>query len=81
MKITKVDTLPPKRSHKKNLQGALDEFMSSNAKIVKIEYAEGEYATPISCYGSLHKAIKHSGYGIRVKMINGEIYLIKKNIV
>lgn len=81
MKITKVDALPRKRSCRKDLQGALEEFMNSNAKIVKVEYAEGEYANPISCYGSLHKAIRHSGYAIQVRMINKEIYLIKKNSV
>lgn len=81
MKITKVDALPTKRSYKKNLQGALDEFMNSNAKIVKVEYAEDEYIHPRSCYASLHTAVKRSGYGIQVRMVNKEIYLIKKNSV
>ncbi|MBO5887508.1 MAG: hypothetical protein J6Q60_05755 [Bacteroidaceae bacterium] len=78
MKGIIVSDIPVKRKH--NLKRFLDEFMLTNAKHFKVEYAEGEYKTKYHGYKSLWLAAKNGKYPIQVSWLKGEVYLIRTDM-
>ena len=78
MRGTIVCDIPVKRKH--NLRRFLDEFMRTNAKHYKVEYAEGEYKTPYHGYKVLHLAAKNGKYPIDVSWHKGEVYLTRTDM-
>lgn len=83
MKFIEVAELPESNPNKKNRRGVtrdkLDEFMSMNIKMAKV-VSDGAYVNNISCYNTMSKAAKNGCYPISVKMRNGEVYLIRRDI-
>lgn len=79
MKFTEVKELPRAR-RKTNIRVRLDEFMSMGIKFAKLEYDAGEYKLPKYACGAFNISAKTGGYPIDVKMINGEVYLIRKDM-
>lgn len=78
MKMVSVSELPAKRNAKKKLQLFIEDFVSSDNEIVKIEFAPHEYSSEQACAASFYKAINRSGYcGIKVHVRNGGVYLRK----
>lgn len=78
MKFIEVKELP-KRKVRTDLRQKLDEFMAMNIKIAKVEM-ENRYSSIRVAQGTIHTSAKHGGYPITVRTIDGEIYLIRKDI-
>lgn len=57
-------------------QGVLEEFLSMHTKAVKLDVGD-EWKDPKSAYGSLSKAAKRFGYPVQVRLVRGEVYLIR----
>lgn len=83
MKFVEVTKLPETRPNKKNRRGVtrdkLDEFMSMNVKVAKVVY-DNAYVNSISCYNTLLQTAKRCVIPVTVKMRNGEVYLIRRDI-
>lgn len=76
MKLTKVNELP-KKALKKDVVSILEQFLNGKDDLAKIDFNDKEYVSASSCAGSFHKAIKRNRYGVAVRTINKEVYLIK----
>lgn len=61
------------------LQTVLDEFMRRDDLCVRCVLAPGEYANTDSAQASYYNAVKRLHYPIAVRIINGDMYLIKIN--
>lgn len=83
MKFVEVAELPKTNPNKKNRRGVtrdrLDHFMTLNVKMAKV-IPNGEYTNNISCYNTLLQSSRAGSYPISVKMRNGEVYLIRRDI-
>ena len=83
MELVKVNdkeleaVLKSTRSKPRKLQMIIEKFMSSNEKITKVVYEEGEYKSVWTAASSMSKAIQASKYRIKPKVLNGELYLVK----
>lgn len=82
MTIEKVDHIPKvdrkgKRVEHHNMQAILDEFMNSDARIIKITFNRNEYKTPRSAYESFWGAVKKSNYLIKLVQRKEALYLKK----
>ena len=78
MKIVEVDKLPMRRATRHNLQDIIKGFVNSDARFVKIELAEGDYKSVKVCYNCMKVACGQSGYSVKTKMRNNEVYLVKE---
>lgn len=77
-----VKALPekkPKENHQEGMRVTdyLEGFSRSKVKYVTVKYDQGDYLTTKSCYDTIMKAIKRGGYNMRVRTINGSIYIEK----
>lgn len=54
--------------------------MTMNMKIARVSWDEMEYTGPISCYNAFRLATKRHVYPIDVRMRNGEIYLVRRDM-
>ena len=79
MKFTVVKEVP-NRTVKKHLYSILDEVLTMNAKFVKVEFDKNEYKHVGSAQSNLCDAAKRYGFPMRVSVINGELYIIRKDI-
>lgn len=59
------------------LQKTLDEFLAMDCLIVKVELNDGEYASIRSAQSSYHGAVRRLGLPIKVRVLAGDLYLIK----
>ena len=73
MKLIPVDVIP--RAPKKKLQKFIDDFVKSEVPRVEIIYAPGEYRNSRSCYSSFYKAVKLSGYKLRVVGVGDRTFM------
>lgn len=55
----------------------LQEFMDMNVKTVRLDFSEDEYLSPTSCHNSFRSSAHYNKFPIDVKMINGEVYLVR----
>lgn len=78
MRIVEVDRLPKKKASRHNLQDMIKTFVDSDAKFVKIELAEEDYKSVKVCYSCMKVACGRSGYSVKVKMRDSEVYLVKE---
>lgn len=78
MRFVEVDVLPKRKATRHNLQDMIRSFVESDAKFVKIELAEGDYKSMSVCYGCLGVACRRSGYAVKAKMRDNEVYLVKE---
>lgn len=84
MRLVPVKTLPKKkekRSHRKDLEKLLADFMASKDTIVRCEFDSDEYAQPIFCRASLDYAVQRYKYPIAVCYRSEQVYLVKKDIL
>lgn len=79
MKFVQVEALPGKKE-KSVLRNTWEEFMRMNVKTVKVELEAGEYASPTVARGVFAVSIKRFGYPIDVRLRDGEIYLIRRDM-
>lgn len=76
MKLILVDAIPKMSGYHK-LQELIEEFVNSNAKIVKVDFDEEDYKSPAVCRSCLAAAIKRSKRSIKVWRRGNEIFLSK----
>ena len=69
-----------KAEHKLPVRDYIEEFMTMNVKAVRVDYEECEYAYPTSCASSFRGSIINNRLPIDVRIINGGVYLIRKDI-
>ena len=79
MKFVEVKELP-RRTVKKHVIGYITEFMNMNVKIVKVEFNDREYKTVGSAQSSFYKCITNLGFPVKAKIIDHELYLIRKDM-
>lgn len=82
MTIEKVDHIPKvdhkgKQVERHNLQAILDEFMNSDAHIIKITFNSNEYKTHRCAYESFWLAVKKSNLPIKLVRRKETLYLKK----
>jgi hypothetical protein len=84
MRFVEVTEIPAKVERGGRKKGEmiyrLRKFMDSDVKIVKIEFTLEDYIGPASCYQSYRQAIKRHVLPIDVKIRNGDVYLIRRDI-
>lgn len=74
MRFTKVDAVPKRTYHK--LRDDLERFIQSGAKIVRIDFHEGEYKSATVATSVIRNAIKRHGFnGITVFQRGDNVYL------
>ena len=81
MKFIVVKNVPgvqPSRRHR--LKDRFTDFMSLNAKIVKVNLAEGEYSSVTVAYTTLMRAAKKWGFPIKVMKRKDDIYFVRQDI-
>lgn len=76
MKFEEVEFIPKRRS-KHHLQDFIEEFVNSDAKIVKVIFGEHDYKSSRVCRSCLGVAAKKSGYHIKVSLRGEEVFLSK----
>ena len=57
VKLVKIDEAPIERKYTQ-LSKIIDEFMTSDAKVARIEYEKEHYCTVRSCVGAFNVALK-----------------------
>ena len=78
MTLTPVKSLPKKTCFgKNNVRKILEDFVSSDMVIARVDYHAGEYKNSYTLYSTIHKAIKLKELPIRICMRNQQVYLIK----
>lgn len=76
MKLIPVDAIPKVNGYHK-LQELIEEFVDSDAKIVKVDFGEEDYKSPAVCRSCMAAAIKRSKRSIKVWRRGNEIFLSK----
>lgn len=76
MKLIPVDAIPKVNGYHK-LQELIEEFVDSDAKIVKVDFGEEDYKSPAVCRSCMAAAIKRSKRSIKVWRRRNEIFLSK----
>nr|DAP19094.1 MAG TPA: hypothetical protein [Caudoviricetes sp.] len=76
MKLIPVDQIPKMNGYHK-LQELIEEFVSGNAKIVKVDFSTEDYKSPTVCRSCLAAAIKRSKRSIKVWRRGSEVFLSK----
>ena len=79
MKFVEVKELPG-RTIKKDLVAYVEEFMSMNVKIAKVDFNDREYRSARSAYSSFHKTSHRLGYPISIRMISNELFLVRNDM-
>lgn len=59
------------------LQTILDGFMRSDALAIRCNILPGEYSNMVSAQATYHKAVKRYKCPVAVRVLNGDLYLIK----
>ena len=81
MKFVEVEDIPyPAYASRGILEERLEQFMSMKTKYVKVVYSLDEYTSPTSCRCALARACRQYGFPVDARMINGEVYLIRRDI-
>lgn len=83
MQFVEVTEIPKKSKskHKKGWMKAwMDKFMNRGIKMAKVVYDENDYNGPLSCYNAYRAAVIRHVYPVDVKLRDGEVYLIRRDI-
>lgn len=76
IKRINIEDIPKKTGRYDNLQAQIKEFYTSDWEACEVD-AKG-YKTVKSCYQAWCKAVKRSGYGLRVMYRNDRVFLVRK---
>ena len=79
MKFVKVDEVPGKPV-KKRLRVYLDEFMTSNIKIARIDFNERDYKSSSVARACFARSVANYGYPINVIQRGNEVYLSRRDM-
>lgn len=79
MTLVAVESIPKRVTvpHKHDTDAILDVFADSSAKIVKVTFGPTEFVNAHSMYSSLSKNITAQKRRMKIRMVNGEVYLEK----
>lgn len=89
MKITAVDKLPEETLRtvanqnstlRHRMREMLDEFLASGAKYAKVDYTPADFKNVQSAYNALYQAYRIPNLPLRVRRINGELYLTRVEV-
>jgi hypothetical protein len=81
VKIVKVDVLPNyQRAAYKHVAEELEKFLEMECKYARVELDTGDYNNQYSALNTFHSAIRTNGFPVKAAAINGEIYLIRKDM-
>ena len=81
MNFVEVKEIPyTTRARKGFMEERLEQFMHMHVKYVKVTYSAIEYSCPTSCRMSFANAAKRYNFPVDTKMINGEVYLIRRDM-
>lgn len=80
MTLTPVTSLPINKRYgpRNDLQTIVEQFADSNFEIARVDYEVTEYVNANILYACLWNALKHSNRPIKVRMVNNEVYLLKR---
>lgn len=84
LRITPVEELPknirtPSQSH--DLVKIFDEFMGMSCKFAKVHIDRDDYACIHKCADSFRSAVLNYKYPINITIRQGDLYLVKKDII
>lgn len=80
MTFTEVKELPNKRKAQKKLRHVFEDFMSLHIKIARVDLNEQDYKSPRVAQGCLSKAARYLAFPVDVKLRNGEVYFIRRDM-
>ena len=81
MKFVEVKEIPTtRRNFQCKFEERLGRFMDRNIKYAKVVYDMDEYTSSTGCALAFKRACLWYGFPIDVKQINGEVYLIRRDI-
>ena len=81
MTLTPVEKLPKtNRTSYKKCADIIKEFMKMNVTYAKFEFTENEYTSAFAAITSLRYYVRNHTVPVIVKIINGELYLIRKDL-
>lgn len=79
MKFVEVKEVP-ERTHKKDLRKILEDFMTTNIKVAKVDFNDGDYKEARYCANSIAVAVRRAALPITVTRRGEEVYLIRRDI-
>ena len=77
LKMEKVEKVPEVSNSKKKLQQFIDDFVNSNAEVVRVHFEETDYKSANVCCSCLRTAIARSGHKIKVFKRGDDVYMAK----
>lgn len=81
MTYVKADKVPEFKTSRNDLQSLIREFMNDDSvTVAKLNWKEGEYASPTNCYKTMYIAVIRSGRRLKVRKRGDEVYLEKYTI-
>ena len=81
MNFVPVDYLPERRyTTYKKVSAYIQEFMKMNVKTVRVDYSSDEYTSAQCASTPFRYAINTDDYPIMVRIINGDLYLIRTDM-
>jgi hypothetical protein len=81
MKFVEVKEIPSTgRANRGVLEERLEAFMALGIKYAKVVYDADDYTSPTSCRVAFARACRRYGFPVDAKMINGEVYLIRRDM-
>lgn len=81
MHFVEVKEIPPTRVNLKcKFEERLERFMRLNIKCAKVVYDINDYSSATACLISFRRASVMHGFPVDVKMRNGEVYLIRRDM-
>ena len=77
MKLIPTEVLPKKKCARHDLQGLIHGFVDGGDNIVRVDITETDYKSPRVCYSCMTAAVRRSGYPVKVRIRNSQVYLVK----
>lgn len=83
MRFIEVKELPYqewRNRPRRDMKSILDEFMSMNIKIVRVEFEKGEYASGSTAHTCFKDSVRRYALPILVSYIQDNVYLVRTDI-
>ena len=80
MKFVKVDKMPGRRSSKKSLRVFMEEFISRDIKMAKVELKEGEYKNSEIARRCLTTSAKRHCLPVKAGCRDNEVYIYRTDM-
>lgn len=81
MEFVEVKDIPKTgRANRGIVEERLEAFVKMGVKYAKIVYSIDDYTCPTSCRSAFASACRRYGFPVDAKLINGEVYLIRRDM-